>query len=306
MGLLKKLWAGLPRTAGGVASKAATAALGAAVALGVAWLIGQFRDDPPPIPSQLGDILRDAERDGLSVIYNREADLHGTGAKARLIVLRPQGEQAYTTRSDELRVYEEADDRLKLAFSFRPVSRVARAEVPYRLRFVATGRFDATDREQALLSLEPSYADTRLPRPIAVTWDLAEQAYDVQPLLRRRPSLPMARRGTFAASGRRLYKPIDIALANGEVLRKVGGTSDFRVRRSRIAAAYIVRQECNACVGVWEFKAWHLDFQDPRNAGFECERYDRRGRPKPLLMRVTNPVAIRRGLRVALRGGPCV
>jgi len=203
-----------------------------------------------------------------------------------------------------LRLYEVVDKKLKRVLTFQPVTR--HQEVPYRIHFTTIGRFDNTDRTEVILSLEASYADTRVPRPIAIIWDASERAYVVRALLPKAPSLLRAPRDSFAYYAQRLYRPIDIPLRGGGTLEDVGAAQEFAVRRSRLAAGYKVRQTCNACPGVWEFKTWGLNFQRPQFSGYDCgQRFDAAGKRQRLLVRVDSAAAVRRGIRRALMNPLC-
>jgi hypothetical protein len=239
-----------------------TTALGAAIALGVAALAGQL-GHPESLAQQLDDILGDADRDRLEVIYNRELDLHGNGVPARILVLRPRIASSYR-RSDELRVYEQDDERLRLAFTLRP-ARVARRRTSpdrglvYRINLVAAGKLDGSDRIEVALVLMPDYADTNLLRPFVLTWDASNQSYAVRALLRHPPRIPRSV-GSWATGIRRLYRPVDVPLVGGTTLRRLGGAQRVAIRRGVLATAYTVRQSCNACRGTWGFETWCLNF----------------------------------------------
>jgi hypothetical protein len=283
---------------------AGSALVGGLVALGIAWGVGVVGKGPGPIPRQLDAVLRDAAQQRLTVAYNRELDLRGTGEMARLLILRPTIAGGYTKRSDELRIYETDRDgtRLQLALRLQPLTKGK--EVPFRINFVDFGRFGDGDRQQAIVRLDPSYADGRLPRPIAVEWDARYGRYRARGLLKRRVSLPPTH-SVWALEARRLYRPTDIPLVDGSVLRQVGGANDVAVRRHRLVAAYVVRQDCNACTGTWEFKSWRLDFDEPQLSGYECRFYSQAsGRPERFFAKVRQLGDIARGLRVALQR-PC-
>jgi hypothetical protein len=201
-----------------IATNAASAALGAAIALGVAWAVGQLGSKPAPIPEQLDQVLTDAANQGLRVAYSREIDLRGTGRPARVLVFRPALRQLHK-RSDELRVYEELDNRIRLVLTVRPLQQPDRG--PHRINFVAAGQFDSTDRREAILTLERTSQESQLLRPVVLTWDVSEQAYTLRGLLRDRPPLQRPRAGTLAFYGWKEYQPIDVPLTGGTTLRRL-------------------------------------------------------------------------------------
>src|SRR5690606_25656664 len=100
-----------------LSSHAGGAIVGSVVALGVAWAAGKLGDQPS-VPEQLEAEIELAAARGLDVVHNREVDLHGTGAKTRLLVLRPRGKPSIR-QSDEVRIYRERDDKLERVFAFR-------------------------------------------------------------------------------------------------------------------------------------------------------------------------------------------
>jgi hypothetical protein len=282
-----------------------TAALGAAIALGVARVLGDLGHKHVPIPAQLDAILAHAATEGLEPVYLREMDLQDTGATARLVVLRPQFDSHVVSRSDELRVYDTGHEQLQLAFAARPLPEPR--GVPYHITLLALGSFDHTDREEAILTLDPEYADTQLPRPVALLWNLGTQRYELRALLSHSPSLARVR-GFWAVTGPRLDRPINIRLADEGVIRNVGGAWAVAIARSRLATAYPVNKTCNACTGTWEFKTFCLNFASPGLGGYETGGFTNSGRRKHYLARISSSIvisSINRNLQAALRRGYC-
>lgn len=291
----------LLRAGAWIIGNAGVALVGGVVALLLAWATGVVGGDQKSPSRQLDSALQDAAKKNLSVVYNREVDLRGTGTKARIIILRPKN---WVRRSDELRVYEMDDEGkdLKLAATIRPATR--KREVAHRLEFVAAGRFGHGDAQQAIVNLSPSYVDTRMPRPIALEWNPRVGRYSARAVLKRPVSLPPAR-SRFARRGHQMYQPLDVRLAGGKTILNVGGAEAVKVQRGSVAAAYIVQQLCRACSGTWEIKVWQLDFSQPEYAGYECTAFSTTGKPKRLFTHPRTPVDVDRALSRALRRGSC-
>jgi hypothetical protein len=197
------------RGGGWIVTATLVAVIGAVVTLVVVELNGDLGSHPASIPAQLNSILAEAARQGFEPVYLRELDLQGTGEVSRLVVLRPRIGSQYVGRSDELRVYRTANHELKLALKVRPLPR--HGEVPYHMTLLGVGSFDRTDREEAIFTLDPEYADTREPRPVALLWNVAKQDYQVLSLLREVPRL-VPLRGGWAEGLPRVAGPVNVPL----------------------------------------------------------------------------------------------
>jgi hypothetical protein len=247
------------------------ATIGFLVGLGLAWIIGLFQTSPQPIQVQLEDVLAQAARQHLRVVYNAAIDLKGNGSEARVLVFRgPYDRNGIVEGSDRLQVYESNGNHLVSVLTVRPLFRYGKSLL-YNFNWRATGQFDETAETEVIFSLDPEYADTQLPHPVALVWDINAHAYVIRPLLPRLVSIPRAAPRTFAAGLQRAYRPINVPLEGGGTLTDVGGTQAFAMTRSRLAAAYIVQLQCNACKGgVYEIKTFGLDFQNPGSPSYEC------------------------------------
>lgn len=268
--------------------------------LALAAVVSQLIKGPPPISQQLGEVIREAARHGFRTQYNRELDLRGTGQTAHLLILRPTIARGYASRSDELRIYDEDPSGKHIRLALRIQPRSGPRDVQMRFNFVRVGRFGSSDQKQAILTLDPSYADGAVVRPIALVWKAIDDRYVLRSLLTEPIDLPRTPAGEVRPISK-IYRPIDVRMVGGKVLRALGSTQDFRVERERMASAYVVSQGCNGCPGNWEFKAWSLDFDEPGNSGLECHFYAPSGRRQRLILRVRRPADAAQGLATALR-----
>jgi len=280
-----------------------SAVLGAIVALGVADVAGYLGHRPASLPAQLNAVLVDAARQGLEPVYMRELDLQGTGEMTRLVVLRPRINSRYVDRSDELRVYRTTNQELRVAYVIRPYP--LKDQPPYHLTLLGVGSFDRTDREEAIFTLDPEYADQALPRPFALLWNVARQNYEVRSLLREGPHL-VPLHGFWATSTVRLDHPISVPLGGGLVLHGAGGAPYVALGRSRLAAAYSVSKTCNGCTGVWEFKTFCLNFDNHPYSEGEASEYSLTGRRRHHTALIKEPLTgIPAHLNAALHRGYC-
>jgi hypothetical protein len=241
-----------------------SAAVGSVITLVVAAAAGYLGGTTPALPEQLNAILADASKQGLEPTYIRDVDLRGTGESERLLILRspftPQHLTRGSRKSDELRLYRLTAGHWHLAYRARP--QPFRGAVPYHIRIIGIGSFDSTDRHEAILRLDPEYADTELPRPVALLWSQSKQGYELWPLLRETPRFPRLH-GAWAEATPKLVKPMDIDLVSGLNISKAGSAPWLAVARSHLVAAYPVDKTCNGCAGIWEIKTFCINFQEP-------------------------------------------
>ena len=114
---------------------------------------------------------------------------------SRVVVLRPVDSQSPT--SDEIRIYDVgSDQRLRLAFSFRPQARrsgssggeslqTPAAALPrsFSLRVRRVADLDGLPGDELLVDLAEYAVQPIWPRPLYVYWDSAGERYRLSPLL---------------------------------------------------------------------------------------------------------------------------
>jgi hypothetical protein len=286
----------LRRLAGWLAHQVAGATIGVLVGAAlVAWILAP---DHPSFAEQLDHELQTASNHGFNVTVNRAMDLHGTGVNSRLIVLEPR--ETGLPTSDEVRIYEEDDGDLRLRYSARPV---AAEDTPgYRFRILGIGRYDASDREEIIGTLDQRFADGRPPHPVAVVWNVRRQRYEMLALLTRSPQIPRIHAGVWGATARDRYRRSeDVRLSSASTLHNLRGAETVRARRGVLVAGYIASSECNACGGTWMFVPWALDFQHKYLSGFQCAL----GRRQYRRARVNAPDDIERAERRTLDDARC-
>ncbi len=221
----------------------------------------------------------------------------------KLVVLRPQFGSSHETRSNEVRLYEDRGETLRQVFAARPLP--APEGPPYAIKLVGIGRYDNTDREEAIFSLYAQYADSRYPRPIALLWDDAAQRYELRALLPHAASL-IRPEGAWAVYAEKAYKPINIPLASGGQIANVGGVQGLMIRADRLAAGYEVKKTCNGCAGTWEFKTFCLNFRSPELSGSETDTPAYLTERRHHLAPIAQPgVGVGRYLDAALHRGFC-
>lgn len=270
--------------------------IGAVVGAGAtALLLAPGRE---PVAAQLDSQLSDAAQAGFTVSVNREADLHGTGIRSRLVVLKPATGSPLT--SDEVRIYDEIDNELRLRYTARPMP--GKGMPGYRFTVLGVGRYDHTDREVVLASLDQRFADGRPPHPVALLWNAAGENYEMRALLPRVPALPKGNAGVWGKGARRFYRrTTDVPLGPGQVLRNLRGAGSVRAGRNVLVAGYVLRSPCNACPAPWKFVAWPLNFQDPELAEYPCAV----SRKSAYTARIDSFGDIRRAERVVLERNDC-
>ncbi len=170
---------------------------------------------------------------------------------------------------------------------------------------MGVGHFDSSDRNEAILTIDPEYVDGQLPRPVALLWNVANQRYELQALLSHNPAL-VPRHGAWAV-GDTVYRTISVRLAGGGAIHNVGGAPFLAIARSRIAAAYPVNKTCNGCSGTWQFKTYCIDFETPALSGEETNEYTKNRAKNYLTFVSVNDEESSIGARLheALRRGYC-
>ena len=172
----------------------AAVVLVAALVACVAHVVEQ-RPRRVPLSQQLASIAREARHEHRRIVFRAAASLHGAGApRSEVLVLRddrPSGDKATdwrgrwrftVARSDELRIYDNVDGRLREAF--RLLVRGARQ----------TGRSRTGGRPRFHVGIEPRVAEAvgaselvtlaagPLPVPVRVAWDHTARRYRPAPL----------------------------------------------------------------------------------------------------------------------------
>src|SRR5439155_10770454 len=173
------------------------------------YAFDRWQAPPPPIAQQLNDVVREAARNGLRVAESYRADLHGSGERSRILVLRPTA-RATRPIPNELRIYDVSDGRLRLRFRFVPRT----AGVPPSVHLADVADFDGNGSMEILVSLEIEYVEHTTEVPALVAWDPRGDAYGIAPLLtpdgpklgdRTKPRIrPRGRPGLFTTP-RELY-----------------------------------------------------------------------------------------------------
>ena len=172
---------------------------GALVALGLIVAAGGFaKPKPPSIAAQVTDIRKAAARQGGAMVYTLSSErLNGTQERSYVFVLRRQNHG-----SDEVRIYDDVDGRLRLRFDFRPRTGDAwisldttaavqqrRAPVAYWMThrpIVADVNGDGT-RELLLAYRAGAISALAFRIPLSVAWDDRRQEYVLSAVLRSRP-----------------------------------------------------------------------------------------------------------------------
>jgi hypothetical protein len=245
---------------------------------------------PPPISQQIDEIREHAADDGYLTEINRPVELRGGGTPSRLFVFRPErgAQNPVAGDSDEIRVYDEKDQRLHLTFQFQPKN----DPVPYRFRVEGAGKFDETDRDEVIGEYVADYVDRTIPYPVALIWSETDGGYALRSLLPREPRLVhVPNPGSYEVTARRGYRQAVLRDVESGRQLPVYGVDLFAVRRKPfpiLAASFTVQAPCNACPRTVQVKAWHLDFEQPKPASFACSVPPVLFRPK----RFFNPVAI--------------
>ena len=234
--------------------------------------------DPPAISEQLEEIRRDAATEGFHAIVNRPADLHATGTRSWLIVLRHDsinsGQPRVKRVSDEVRIFDEVDGELQEKLRFQP--RPKRGLV-YVFGLKQLGDADGNGRPEIVGSYSSLFMSDELPVPFVIAWSERDDRYVMSPLIRDPPTLnESSRPGTYGRIARRRYgenAQLEDTRAPRSHLRGYP-VEEFVLARRRglpvLLAGFIHRQAIRAAVGTIEVHAWSIDFQRPEARSYQC------------------------------------
>jgi hypothetical protein len=172
--------------------------LGATIALaallGVVVLAGGFSTHPPPpIGAQLDAIRAQVARSGAAAVFEQSARFHGTGHTSHVFTVRPPEGNG----SDELRIYDEVNGRLRERFSFRPRThgeggsdlgvpasvQEHDAPIDYELEDPTVADLNADGDAELTADYFLPNSGIRVRLPIVVVWDDRAQRYVLSPLL---------------------------------------------------------------------------------------------------------------------------
>jgi hypothetical protein len=178
------------------------ATLAASVFLAGLIVGGGFSDStPPPIASQVEDIVGEGYRAGKQLAYyNLNADLHGLNQQSWLFLWRSRN------GSDDIRIYDDDNGRLALRFDFPVGSAGDPGQIVSHKLVNIDGFF-----ENALVG---SYSTKKMwpaQVPFVVSWSEARRSYVLAPLLPR--SVSFKKRPIQVA--RSLQEPVRVAYRAG-------------------------------------------------------------------------------------------
>jgi len=261
-----------------------------AAGLGLVQLGG--RDDAS-ISEQLADIRKEAASDSARTVVNERMDLRGTGEQAHLLVFRDdrifsalEGGRVQYAPSDEIRIYEKADDELERRFRFQPeVPPTTKA--PYVFRLASAEDLDGNGRPEVIGAYSRVAMGAFLPIPVVLSWDEASGDYVLHALLQRAPLLRrVAHPGVFGRTARSRYgRPVLLEDRWTRASVRGFGVESFALAVSdgavRLIASYIQKAASHAARKRFEVAAWSLDLQRPRPEGFQCHLFTASGRAGP-------------------------
>jgi hypothetical protein len=151
---------------------------------------GGFSDKaPPPIASQVEQIVGDGYRNGKQLVYyNLDADLHGLNQQSWIFIWRS------AHGSDDLRIYDDDGGRLKLRLDFPTGSGSDPGQIVSHKLLNVDGFFET--------ELVGGYSTAKLwpaEIPFVVSWNEARRRYVLAPLLPK-PVSSMLTKPKFGAS----------------------------------------------------------------------------------------------------------
>jgi hypothetical protein len=176
---------------------------------------GGFSDStPPPVASQVEQIVGAGYRDGKQLVYyDLDADLHGLNQQSWIFVWRSR------SGSDQLRIYDDDNGRLALRLEF-PAGRAAKDRgllVTHELLNV-DGFF-----EKELVAAYTTAETWPGEVPFVVTWSEARRRYVLAPLLAK----PVSPKKAPVALAPRLKNPVRLVYRSGSTYAANGYPVDL-------------------------------------------------------------------------------
>jgi hypothetical protein len=173
------------------------ALLGHVADSGWSYVTGFFgHSSPPPIATQLNEVVSRAARDGFRLIGPpRKVRFRAAGPASWMLHFRPL--DVTSKSSDELRVYDVVDRKLKLGFDFRPeilgkeatTSPAIPPQAPIKLpqAFAISVRqvrnLDGAPGDEVVIDLTEFSVTPLWPRPAIIFWNAATQSFEIEPFL---------------------------------------------------------------------------------------------------------------------------
>lgn len=164
---------------------------------GWSLVTGLFKSSaPPPISSQLNEVVSKAARDGYRLVGPpRMIRFRAAGPPSWMLLFRPL--DVTSRASDELRIYDVQSRRLRLGFDFRPEILASQANVSAGLASAAplklprafsisirqVRNLDGAPGDEVVVDLTEFSVTPLWPRPAIIFWNAATQKFEIEPFL---------------------------------------------------------------------------------------------------------------------------
>jgi hypothetical protein len=224
--------------------------------------LDRFRRPSPG--EQLDSIRAEAAREGQTVYFVHELDLHGGGAtKSYFMVLRDTnileydiGRGAYT--SDEIRIYDLQGGRLALRFRFQPD--IFRTEdgfsSPLLWRLTSFRDVSGDGVNEVVGAYSEFFMAPIFPTPVVIGWNPSGAGYQLVPLLTSDPHLAnISRPGAYGLFAQHIFHtPYQLKNLEGSESLRAYPTEEFVIvgppdQTQTIVAAYIARARSHSDEG---------------------------------------------------------
>lgn len=246
--------------------------------------------EPDPIPQQLDRLTQEFEAGSSTVLDLRPANFHGSGVSSYVFIIRDERlsgvEDPGSRRSDEVRIYDEIDGSLELAFRFRPelatpdTSWVVGEPIPYAFVLRSLQDLDRDGRDELVGGYGVWTMAPTLPTPIAITWEGGR--YRMQALVPSSPDIAKPPSpGAFGRTWLPNYESPSLLVdpEEDETLRGFP-VEDFAAYRAegdvpiggvRLVAAFLVRATSHADPELYDLEAWTVDLKG-QTYSYQCGR----------------------------------
>jgi hypothetical protein len=154
------------------------------------------RSAPPPISSQLNEVVSKAARDGFRLVGPpHKIRFRAAGPASWMLLFRPL--DITSKSSDELRIYDVEAKKLRLGFDFRPeilvrqanasagVAPTAPLQLPraFSISIRQVRDLDGAPGNEVVVDLAEFSVTPLWPRPALIFWNAATQKFEIEPFL---------------------------------------------------------------------------------------------------------------------------
>lgn len=262
------------------------------LALGSVALVAliQWHGGGPSPDEQLDGQL--AAIPGFRVQFRGQAELRGPNAGKSFVVVmrdkntqeRPHGDipmtkdgEVFVPKSDEVRIYDVDDGRVRLSFRFLPQSSGQIRQLPegdypsFHFRVVSQTDLTGSGSRELVGAFERvTLATGPMPVPVLIAWDPEAHKFRMSPLIPKPPDLsPLGAKARAAMAG--FTRPTTIRDRHSDATTRGYAADAFRVWPRRTSPAVTAFYVDPSTMTRGQVSAWTLDAQNGSIESISCQ-----------------------------------